>query len=204
MFDAQVDAVRAALDAKGYKDVEIVVAETGWPHAGGDDEAGAATVENARAFVAGLVSHLRSMAGSPRMPGKPVDTYLFAVYDEDLKPGKPSEKSFGLFQTGTLAETYPTGLMRNGTAAVAPAPAAVPVRPTPAVASPAPARVPQVNPVQPGSAAAAAGPSALCAPGTARGAAAGCGKPSAAESSRIRTASVLRIFAGVWLLYLLI
>uniref|UniRef100_A0A0D9VYC6 glucan endo-1,3-beta-D-glucosidase n=1 Tax=Leersia perrieri TaxID=77586 RepID=A0A0D9VYC6_9ORYZ len=211
MFDAQVDAVRAALDAKGYKDVEIVVAETGWPHAGGDDEAGAATVENARAFVAGLVSHLRSMAGTPRMPGKPVDTYLFAVYDEDLKPGKPSEKSFGLFQTGTLAETYPTGLVRNGTAAVAPAlapaPTAVPVRPTPAVASPAPARVPQVNPVQPGSAA-AAGPSALCAPGTAttaaRGAAAGCGKPSAAESSRIRTVSVIRILAGVWLLYLLI
>lgn len=137
MFDAQVDAVRAALDAKGYKDVEVVVAETGWPHSGGTDEAGA-SVENARAFVSNLVSHLRSMVGTPRMPGKSVDTYLFAVYDEDLKPGKASEKSFGLFQT-TLTETYPTGLMRNGTAGLAPAPA-----PTMRPASPPPA-IPQVG-----------------------------------------------------------
>uniref|UniRef100_J3LSB1 glucan endo-1,3-beta-D-glucosidase n=1 Tax=Oryza brachyantha TaxID=4533 RepID=J3LSB1_ORYBR len=213
MFDAQVDAVRAALDAKGYKDVEIVVAETGWPHSGGTDEAGA-TAENARAFVAGLVSHLRSMAGTPRVPGESVDTYLFAMYDEDLKPGKPSEKSFGLFQTTTLAEMYPTGLMRNGTAgigpAMAPAPApTLPVRPSPALASPPPATIPgqqpQVTPVQPGSAA-AGGPSALCAPGTAtttsRGAAAGCSSHSAAESSR--TISVLHILACVWLMYLLI
>ncbi|XBH82982.1 hypothetical protein VPH35_071522 [Triticum aestivum] len=148
MFDAQVDAVRAALDAKGYKDVEVVVAETGWPHSGGADEAGA-SVENARAFVSNLVSHLRSMVGTPRMPGKSVDTYLFAVYDEDLKPGKASEKSFGLFQT-TLTETYPTGLMRNGTAGLAPAPA-----PTLRPASPPPA-IPQVTPVQPQPSASAA------------------------------------------------
>jgi hypothetical protein len=106
------------------------VAETGWPHSGGADEAGA-SVENARAFVSGLVSHLRSMVGTPRMPGKSVDTYLFAVYDEDLKPGKASEKSFGLFQT-TLTETYPTGLMRNGTTGLAPAPSPRPASPPPA------------------------------------------------------------------------
>ncbi|KAI9180278.1 hypothetical protein LWI28_003170 [Acer negundo] len=32
MFDAQVDAVHSALNAMGFKDVEIVVAETGWPY----------------------------------------------------------------------------------------------------------------------------------------------------------------------------
>ncbi|XP_037422209.1 glucan endo-1,3-beta-glucosidase 7-like [Triticum dicoccoides] len=173
MFDAQVDAVRAALDAKGYKDVEVVVAETGWPHSGGADEAGA-SVENARAFVSNLVSHLRSMVGTPRMPGKSVDTYLFAVYDEDLKPGKASEKSFGLFQT-TLTETYPTGLMRNGTAGLAPAPA-----PTLRPASPPPA-IPQVTPVQPQPSASAA---ATSPPRHAR---------SAAESPR--TVPGLHVFA---------
>ncbi|VAH94914.1 unnamed protein product [Triticum turgidum subsp. durum] len=173
MFDAQVDAVRAALDAKGYKDVEVVVAETGWPHSGGADEAGA-SVENARAFVSNLVSHLRSMVGTPRMPGKSVDTYLFAVYDEDLKPGKASEKSFGLFQT-TLTETYPTGLMRNGTAGLAPAPA-----PTLRPASPPPA-TPQVTPVQPQPSASAA---ATSPPRHAR---------SAAESPR--TVPALHVFA---------
>lgn len=139
MFDAMVDAVRAALDAKGYKDVEIVVAETGWPHKGDADEAGA-TPENARAYVSGLVAHLGSLAGTPRVPGKSVDTYLFAVYDEDLKPGKGSEKYFGLFQT-SLTETYPTGLLRNGTAGLGPAmaPAVAPttaVRPAPTQATP--------------------------------------------------------------------
>ncbi|MBO8831445.1 hypothetical protein INO48_14300, partial [Staphylococcus aureus] len=76
----------------------IVVAETGWPHKGDTDEAGA-TAENARAFVSGLVSHLSSLAGTPRAPGKSVETYIFALYDEDLKPGKASERYFGLFQT---------------------------------------------------------------------------------------------------------
>ncbi|XP_037429049.1 glucan endo-1,3-beta-glucosidase 7-like [Triticum dicoccoides] len=182
MFDAQVDAVRAALDAKGYKDVEVVVAETGWPHRGGADEAGA-SVENARAFVSNLVSHLRSMVGTPRMPGKSVDTYLFAVYDEDLKPGKASEKSFGLFQT-TLTETYPTGLMRNGTAGLAPAPA-----PTLRPASPPPA-IPQVTPVQPQPSASAA---ATAPPRHAR---------SAAESPRAVPA--LHVFACFLFMSLLI
>ncbi|CAM0875080.1 unnamed protein product [Alopecurus aequalis] len=183
MFDAQVDAVRAALDAKGYKDVEIVVAETGWPHSGGTDEAGA-SVENARAFVSGLVSHLRSLVGTPRMPGKSVDTYLFAVYDEDLKPGKASEKSFGLFQT-TLTETYPTGLMRNGTAGLAPAPSPTPVRP--AIPPPATPQVTPTPPVQPGAAATVAPP-----PRHAR---------SAAESSR--TVSALHLFACFWFIMFL-
>lgn len=211
MFDAQVDAVRAALDGKGYKDVEIVVAETGWPHSGGPDEAGA-TVENARAFVSNLVSHLRSLAGTPRVPGKSVDTYLFAVYDEDLKPGKPSEKSFGLFQT-SLAETYPTGLLNNGTTSLGPAmaPSPAPAPAAPVQASPAPAQMPvpgqqpQVTPVQPGSTV-AAGPSGLCSPGTgtARATAGGCSLPTHSDAESSRTISVLRIFAGFWLTALLV
>ncbi|CAN6322787.1 unnamed protein product [Urochloa humidicola] len=192
MFDAMVDAVRAALDAKGYKDVEIVVAETGWPHKGDPDEAGA-TVENAGAFVSGLVSHLRSLAGTPRAPGKSVDTYIFAVYDEDLKPGKGSERYFGLFQT-SLTETYPTGLLRNGTAglgpAVAPAVAPTSVQPPPALPTP------QGTPAQSGSAA-VAGPSGLCSPGTAtaKGAAVACSRHNAAESSRtFSVPSIIAVF----------
>jgi hypothetical protein len=124
MFDTQVDVVRAELDGKGYKDVDIVVVKTGWPHKGDPDEADA-TVENARAFVSGLVSHLRSLSGMLRAPGKSVETYIFTMYDEDLKLDKASERYFGLFQT-SLAETYPTGLLRNGTARLTPATAPAP------------------------------------------------------------------------------
>ncbi|WOL08961.1 hypothetical protein Cni_G17714 [Canna indica] len=112
MFDAQVDAVKSALKAAGFADAEIVVAETGWPYRGDSDEAGA-TVENAKAFNGNLVAHLRSMAGTPLMPGRSIDTYIFALYDEDLKPGPSSERSFGLFQSD-LTPTYDAGLAKTG------------------------------------------------------------------------------------------
>ncbi|XP_077224508.1 glucan endo-1,3-beta-D-glucosidase-like [Tasmannia lanceolata] len=112
MFDAQVDAIRSALNAMGFKDVEIVVAETGWPYKGDSNEVGV-SVDNAKAYNSNLVSHLRSKVGTPLMPGKSVDTYLFALYDEDLKPGPTSERSFGLYKPD-LTMTYDIGLSKNG------------------------------------------------------------------------------------------
>ncbi|XP_057502342.1 glucan endo-1,3-beta-glucosidase 7-like [Actinidia eriantha] len=111
MFDAQVDAVRAALNSMGFKGVEIVIAETGWPYKGDPNEVGP-SVENAKAYNGNLVAHLRSMVGTPLMPGKSVDTYLFALYDEDLKPGPASERSFGLFKPD-LTMTYDAGLLKT-------------------------------------------------------------------------------------------
>jgi hypothetical protein len=52
------------------------------------------------------------MVGTPVMPGKSVDTYLFALYDEELKPGPGSERSFGLFKTD-LTVVYDVGLSTN-------------------------------------------------------------------------------------------
>ncbi|BFG17816.1 hypothetical protein CerSpe_040900 [Prunus speciosa] len=111
MFDAQVDAIRSALDSMGAKNVEIVVAETGWPYKGDSNEVGP-SVENAKAYNGNLIAHLRSMAGTPLMPGKSVDTYLFALYDENLKPGPGSERAFGLFKPD-LTMTYDVGLSKT-------------------------------------------------------------------------------------------
>jgi len=111
MFDAQVDAVRSALNSMGFKDVEIVVAETGWPYKGDGNEVGA-SVENAKAYNGNLIAHLRSKVGTPLMPGTSVDTYLFALYDEDLKPGPASERAFGLFKPD-LTMTYDVGLSKS-------------------------------------------------------------------------------------------
>ncbi|XP_047321441.1 glucan endo-1,3-beta-D-glucosidase-like [Impatiens glandulifera] len=96
MFDAQVDAVHSALNSLGYKDIEIVVAETGWPYKGDPNEVGP-SIDNAKAYNGNLINHLRSLIGTPLMPGKSIDTYLFALYDENQKPGPTSERSFGLF-----------------------------------------------------------------------------------------------------------
>ncbi|KAM7253595.1 hypothetical protein ACFE04_021749 [Oxalis oulophora] len=111
MFDAQVDAIHSALKAAGFKDVEIVVAETGWPYKGDGNEVGP-SVDNAKAYNGNLIAHLRSLVGTPLMPGKSVDTYIFALYDEDLKPGATSEKSFGLYKPD-LTATYDIGLSKS-------------------------------------------------------------------------------------------
>ncbi|KAK0577463.1 hypothetical protein LWI29_033286 [Acer saccharum] len=139
MFDAQVDAIYSALDSMGFKNVEIVVAETGWPYKGDSNEVGP-SVDNAKAYNGGLIGHLRSKVGTPLMPGKSVDTYLFALYDEDLKPGPTSERAFGLFNLD-LTMTYDIGLSKSTqktpvTPAAQPTPAtpknpATPVSPSP-------------------------------------------------------------------------
>ncbi|CAJ1933494.1 unnamed protein product [Sphenostylis stenocarpa] len=111
MFDAQVDAVHTALSNIGFGDIEIVIAETGWPSRGDTNEVGA-TVENARAYNGNLIAHLRSMVGTPFMPGKSVDTFIFALYDEDLKPGPASERAFGLYKAD-LTMAYDVGLDKS-------------------------------------------------------------------------------------------
>ncbi|XP_051138449.1 glucan endo-1,3-beta-D-glucosidase-like [Andrographis paniculata] len=138
MFDAQVDAVHTAMKRIGYKDVEIVVAETGWPYRGDPNEVGP-SFENARAYNGNLIKHLRSQVGTPLMPGKSVDTYLFALYDENLKPGPGSERSFGLFKPD-LAVTYDVGLAKTQTPA--------PIPETPAPTSPT-TTIPPPPPVVP-------------------------------------------------------
>ncbi|XP_042494817.1 glucan endo-1,3-beta-glucosidase 7-like [Macadamia integrifolia] len=126
MFDAQLDAIRSALNSIGFKGVEIVVAETGWPYKGDSNEVGP-SVENAEAYNGNLIAHLRSMAGTPLMPNKSVDTYIFALYDEDLKPGAASERSFGLFKPD-LTMTYDIGLSKSSQT---PATPTTPVTPAP-------------------------------------------------------------------------
>lgn len=107
-----MDGIRSALDRVGFKGVEIVIAETGWPYKGDDGEVGA-SVENAKVYNGNLIAHLRSMVGTPLMPGKSLDTYLFAMYDENQKPGPTSERSFGLFKPD-LTMAYDVGLTKTG------------------------------------------------------------------------------------------
>ncbi|KAK1669812.1 hypothetical protein QYE76_057971 [Lolium multiflorum] len=90
LFDAMVDTFYAALQSAGATDVGIVVSESGWPSAG----ATAATVSNAQAYNQGLIDHVSH--GTPKVP-QPLETYIFAMFNENQKPGKETEKHFGLF-----------------------------------------------------------------------------------------------------------
>ncbi|EYU37792.1 hypothetical protein ABFS82_02G024000 [Erythranthe guttata] len=141
MFDAQVDSVHSALKGMGFKDVEIVVAETGWPYKGDSNEVGP-SLDSAKAYNGNLINHLRSMVGTPLMPGKSVDTYIFALYDEDLKPGPGSERSFGLYKPD-LSPIYDVSLSKT-TKTPAPTPA-TPAAPT-TPATPPPGKTPATTP----------------------------------------------------------
>ncbi|KAL9238202.1 hypothetical protein vseg_012662 [Gypsophila vaccaria] len=143
MFDAQANAVHSALNAMGYKDIEIVVAETGWPYRGDSNEVGPST-ENAKAYNGGLINHLRSMVGTPLMPGKSVDTYIFALYDEDLKPGPASERSFGLFKPD-LSMTYDVGLSKSSSQT----PSTTPSTPSTSPSAPSTTPTPSTTPATP-------------------------------------------------------
>jgi exo-beta-1,3-glucanase (GH17 family) len=96
MLYAQVDAVYAAIQALGHTDVEVVVSETGWPSRGDPDEPGA-TPENAGTYVRNLLQRIEAGQGTPLRPAAPVGVFVFALFNENLKPGPASERNYGLF-----------------------------------------------------------------------------------------------------------
>ncbi|PKI67741.1 glucan endo-1,3-beta-glucosidase 12-like [Punica granatum] len=96
LFDAQVDAVYAAMSALKYDDVRIVVTETGWPSKGDQNEVGAGP-ENAAAYNGNLVRRVLTSRGTPLRPNFDLDVFLFALFNENQKPGPTSERNYGLF-----------------------------------------------------------------------------------------------------------
>ncbi|KAL6561449.1 hypothetical protein OROMI_017050 [Orobanche minor] len=96
LFDAQIDAVFAAISALKYDDVPITVSETGWPSKGDSNEVGA-SIENAAAYNGNLVRRVLSGGGTPLRPQSNLTVYLFALFNENKKFGPTSERNFGLF-----------------------------------------------------------------------------------------------------------
>lgn len=110
MFDAQMDAVFSAMKKVGYDDVDIVVAETGWPSAGDPNQPGV-SLENALSYNGNLVKHVNSGKGTPLMPNRTFETYIFSLFNENLKP-TISERNYGLFKPD-LNPVYDVGVLRN-------------------------------------------------------------------------------------------
>ncbi|XP_006843456.2 putative glucan endo-1,3-beta-glucosidase GVI [Amborella trichopoda] len=102
LFDAMVDSIYSALEKVGGSSIELGIGETGWPS---DGNPGVATIDNAKAYTNNLVSHIALAKGTPKRPGKLIETYIFATFNEDLK-AEGIEQNFGLFFPNQ-AQVYP-------------------------------------------------------------------------------------------------
>ncbi|KAK8928588.1 hypothetical protein KSP39_PZI017593 [Platanthera zijinensis] len=102
LFDSMVDSVYSALERVGGSQVPLIISETGWPSAGGMN---GATVDNARIYNNNLIKHVNSKIGTPKRPGEELEVYMFAMFNENLKPAG-TERNFGMFYPD-MTEVYP-------------------------------------------------------------------------------------------------
>ncbi|XP_057490904.1 glucan endo-1,3-beta-glucosidase 2-like [Actinidia eriantha] len=96
VFDAMVDAAYFAMAYLNFTNIPVMVTESGWPSKGDSGEPDA-TSDNANTYNSNLIQHVLNKTGTPKHPGISVSTYIYELYNEDLKPGPLSEKNWGLF-----------------------------------------------------------------------------------------------------------
>ncbi|KAH8934749.1 hypothetical protein BDL97_18G100300 [Sphagnum fallax] len=110
LLEAMLDATIYAMRALNFNDIPLILTESGWPSKGDPHEIGA-SVTNARIYNNNLVRRdtVRPILGTPLRPGVEFDTYIFALFNENLKPGPTSERNFGLYYPN-LTQVYPINL----------------------------------------------------------------------------------------------
>ncbi|TVU23275.1 hypothetical protein EJB05_25630 [Eragrostis curvula] len=113
MLDAQMDAIYTAMGKLGFGAVQIAVGEAGWPTKGEDGQLGVG-VQEAKDFNAGLIRVCSGGKGTPLMPGKTFESYIFSLFDENQKPGPIAERNFGIFNPD-FTPKYDLGLLATKT-----------------------------------------------------------------------------------------
>ncbi|GMI82887.1 hypothetical protein like AT1G77780 [Hibiscus trionum] len=101
LFDAMVDAFNSALEKINFGNVNIAVAETGWPTVGNEPYT---SVQNAQTYNKNLMNHV-TQSGSPKKPEYIMTVFYFEMFNEDLKPSAV-EQNFGFFYP-TMQPVYP-------------------------------------------------------------------------------------------------
>uniref|UniRef100_A0A803N0L7 glucan endo-1,3-beta-D-glucosidase n=2 Tax=Chenopodium quinoa TaxID=63459 RepID=A0A803N0L7_CHEQI len=113
VFDALVDASYFAMSYLNFTNVPVIVTESGWPTKGDSSEPDA-TIENANTYNSNLIRRVLNNTGTPKHPGVAVSTYIYELYNEDLRPGSISEKNWGLFDSNGVP-VYTLHLTGSGT-----------------------------------------------------------------------------------------
>ncbi|EOA28895.1 hypothetical protein CARUB_v10025141mg [Capsella rubella] len=109
LFDAMMDAMYSAMNAVGFGDVDMAIGETGWPTA---CDAAWCSPENAAQYNLNIIKRA-NVIGTPLMPNRHVDIFIFALFNEDGKPGPTSERNWGLFKPD-FSPVYDVGVLKDG------------------------------------------------------------------------------------------
>lgn len=102
LLDQMLDSLVFAMKKMGYPDTRLFIAETGWPNGADVDQIGG-NIYNAATYNRNVVKKLTSKppVGTPLRPGVVLPAFLFALFNENQKPGPGTERHFGLL--------YPNG-----------------------------------------------------------------------------------------------
>ena len=75
-------------------------------------------LEEARDFIAGVIRVCSGGKGTPMMPGRRFETYVFSLFDENLKPRLGAERNFGIFNMD-FTPKYDLSLLHQGSVSCA-------------------------------------------------------------------------------------
>lgn len=102
LLDQMLDSIVFAMTRMGYPNVRLFLAETGWPNKGDPGQLGA-NLYNAATYNRNVVKKFmaKPLIGIPTRPGVVIPTMIFALFNENEKPGLGTERHFGLL--------YPNG-----------------------------------------------------------------------------------------------
>ncbi|XP_021745802.1 probable glucan endo-1,3-beta-glucosidase A6 [Chenopodium quinoa] len=115
LLDQMLDSVYFAMSKLGFSNIPIFIAETGWPNQGDLDQPGA-NEYNAATYNRNLIKKIVAdpPIGTPARPGTILPTFLFSLFNENLKDGPKTERYWGLLKPdGT--PVYPIDLTGNQT-----------------------------------------------------------------------------------------
>ncbi|KAL8119343.1 glucan endo-1,3-beta-glucosidase, acidic-like isoform X2 [Apium graveolens] len=101
VFDAMVDSVYSALEKAGGSSLDVVVSEIGWPTA--PEDTSVANIQNAATHNNGLINHVRTV-GTPKRSQKRIETYIYALFDENLRGLDESQRHWGIFWNNNQAK----------------------------------------------------------------------------------------------------
>ncbi|KAF5473572.1 hypothetical protein F2P56_010174, partial [Juglans regia] len=96
MLDALLDAFVTALTRENLGSIRLVVGASGWPSAGNGRFT---TPALAATYNQNFMRRIVRRQGTPAHPTKPIDGFVYALFNENKKPGGPADQHFGLLKT---------------------------------------------------------------------------------------------------------